>query len=111
MATWHRRIAVVGGTLLIAFLEWLLFELIRTPYRPPHDMLTLLGQEKYGVAGFMGLLFAIWLTMMLYFALSSRFTVRDYLGFMGLLGVLLAIGGYLVGNPLRPVTPFDLLWK
>lgn len=40
MATWHRRIAVVGGTLLTAFLEWLLFELIRTPYRPPHDMLT-----------------------------------------------------------------------
>lgn len=42
------RIVVVAGTLLIAFVEWLLFELIRTPYGPPHDMLTLLGQEKYG---------------------------------------------------------------
>jgi hypothetical protein len=31
---------------------------------------------------------------MLYLALSSRFTLRDYLAFTALLGVLLAVGGY-----------------
>jgi hypothetical protein len=31
---------------------------------------------------------------MLYLALSSCFTLRDYLAFTALLGVLLAVGGY-----------------
>jgi hypothetical protein len=109
--TRYWSIVVVAGTLLIAFAEWLLFELIRTPYRSPHDMLTLLGQEKYGVVGFMGILFAIWVAAMLYLALSSRFTLRDYLAFTALLAVLLAVGGFLVRNPPGPITPLDLLWK
>ena len=109
--TGYRRIGVVAGTLLIAFVEWLLFELIRTPYRPPHDMRTLLGQEKYGVVGFMGVLFTIWVATTLCLALSSRFTLRDYLAFTALLGVLLAVGRYLVGNPPWPVTPLDLVWE
>jgi hypothetical protein len=33
----------------LAFMEWLLFELLRMAYRPSQDMLTFLGAEKYGV--------------------------------------------------------------
>jgi hypothetical protein len=101
----YQRIGVVAGTLLIAVVEWLLFELIRTPYRPPNDMATLLGQEKYGVVGFMGVLLAVWIGTVLWLALSSRFTMRDYPAFRALLGVLLAVGGYLLRNPLWPVSP------
>ena len=109
--TRYRRIGIVAGTLLIAFVEWLLFELIRTPYRPPNDMATLLGQEKYGVVGFMGVIQAVWIGTVLWLALSSRFTIRDYLAFTALLGVLLAVGGYLVRNPPWPVSPLDLILK
>lgn len=107
----YRRSGIVAGTLLIAFVEWLSFELIRTPYRPPHDMATLLGHEKYAVVGFMGVLFAVWVGTTVCLALSSRFTLRDLLAFTALLGVLLAVGGYLVGNPLWPVTPLERIWK
>lgn len=109
--SWRLRIGIIAWTLFTAVAEWLLFELIRTPYHPPYDMLTLLGQEKYAVVGFMAVLLVVWVATMLGLALSRRLTLRDYLAFFALLSVLLAIGGHLVRNPSWPVTPFELLWK
>ena len=48
-----KREALFLGTAAMAVAEWLMFELLRTPYRPPGDMLTLLGVEKFGLAAMM----------------------------------------------------------
>ena len=47
----------VAATLCgFVFVEWLLFELLRAPYRPPQDMTTFLGAEKFGVMAIMAVL-------------------------------------------------------
>jgi hypothetical protein len=104
-----RRIIVVG-TCLVGFAEWLLLELIRIPYSPPYDMSTFLGQEKYDVLALMGIMLAAWTAIVLYLAVTSRFTLRDYLAFTALLAALFSVLGILVRYPQWPVTPPDMLW-
>src|SRR5262245_15091713 len=56
-----RTSRIMITTIVVAIIEFLLFELIRAPFRPPYDMSTLLGrQEQYIVIGFMGLLAVAW---------------------------------------------------
>src|SRR5689334_18279569 len=83
-----RRGRIVTATMGFAAVEWLLFELIRTPYHPPYDMLTLLGQEKYAVFGLMGVIAAGLSLYVLCDGLRPLPTVREGLAFVALLSVL-----------------------
>jgi hypothetical protein len=100
---------IAAATILLALIEWLLFELVRIPYRPPYDMLTLLGQEKYAVLDLMAVVLAVWLAFLILSWFRATFTIRDYLAFAALLAVLSAVLGLVVSYPPRPVTPFDLI--
>ena len=98
----------VGGVLL---LEWALLEVLRTPYRPPHDMTTLLGVEKYGLIGVMlalsvsgAGLAACW------FGRTVR-SGRDAAVAATLLGVATFAAVLLVAAPPWPVTPALLLFR
>ncbi len=105
-----RRAILFLGTLAVVLLDWLLFELVRTPYRPPQDMLTLLGQEKIAVVGFMSCLAIGWMAVSLWLFATTRFSLRDYLGFMTLVAVLLSAVLYIVRYPHRSTTPWEMLW-
>ncbi len=98
------------GTVSVALIEWLLFELLRTPYAPPRDMLTLLGQEKYQVVGFMWFLGAVWIAIAIWLLLTSRLTLRQYLSFTAMIALLLACFLFILRNPIRAVTPWDMMW-
>ena len=104
------RLVVVVVTFCWAVFEWLLLELRRNPYRPPHDMTTLLGAERDGVVFFMLGLATCWVIWLIAICVQSEFSHTDYVYF-GLMIVLLAmiIGG-LVMFPWWPVTPYELLW-
>lgn len=104
-----RKTVIIVATLFVG-IEWLLFELIRMPYRPPFDMSTFLGQEIFAIELFMGLLAFLWLIFTVYCIVTSSFSKRDYIAFCGALGVLFAAVGILVFFPPWPVTPFKLLW-
>jgi hypothetical protein len=47
------RKRLAAAIVVLGFVEWFLFELVRTPYRPPQDMTTFLGVEKYAVLAVM----------------------------------------------------------
>src|SRR5947208_3014103 len=100
-----RRGRLVTVTMAVAVVEWVLFELIRIPYRPPHDMLTLLGQEKYSVVGFMGMLAVGWTLYVLFDGLWPLPTVQDGLAFGALLSVVAVVVAAIVIYPPWPVTP------
>ena len=106
-----KRIALFLGTSAVAFVEWLMFELLRTPYRPPADMLTLLGTEKYGLITFMVALAVFWTIVSIWILATTRLTLRQYFGFLTLAAFQLGGLLYIVRNPLRPVTPWELLWS
>jgi hypothetical protein len=78
---------IVAVTILTAVVEWLLFELVRIPYRPPNDMLTLLGQEKYAVFGLMGAILVGWLMFLIGSWTQGSFTIRDYFSFIAMLAI------------------------
>ena len=99
-----------GGTSVVAVTEWLLFELLRTPYRPPHDMLTALGTEKYAVITVMGLIASLWAAALVLTVLLRRYSSRDLLHFAILLVAISAAAAYIVRHPHRSVTPWELLW-
>ena len=105
-----RKLVLFVGTAFVAFLEWLLFELLRTPYAPPRDMLTLLGQEKYQVVGFMGFVGVVWIIISIWLLFSSRLTLRQYFGYLALIAVLLSGFLFILRNPNRPITPWDMMW-
>lgn len=98
------------GTISVALIEWLLFELLRTPYAPPRDMLTLLGQEKYQIVGFMWLLGVAWILISIWLLVTSRLTIRQYFAFTAMIAFLLSIFVFILRNPIREVTPWDMMW-
>ena len=103
-----RVAATLCGLVLV---EWLLFELLRAPYRPPHDMTTFLGTEKYAVIAFMSVLAVLGFGLLLWWAASSTWTRRDVTVLTILATVLLVAGSAVVIAPRWPVTPFHLLLR
>ncbi|SFI81486.1 hypothetical protein SAMN05421753_112188 [Planctomicrobium piriforme] len=95
----------------IAFMQWLLFELIRIPYRPPEDMLTLLGTEKYGLIGLMVCLAAVGFLLILFWSVQSIWTKRDVVFVSTLVLILLGSGLIIVLYPAWPVTPFNWILR
>lgn len=96
-------------TCIVALVEWGLFELARMPYRPPADMRTFLGREKYAVFLFMGATALVGGGLILYFLATSTLLIRDYLFFTALIGVLLMLARMIVWSPPWSVTPLELL--
>lgn len=97
----------------LAFAEWLLFELLRTPYNPPRDMLTFLGQEKYAVIALMigMLILGAVLVVSWAWAVRSVWTAKDTTMVVTLLVLLTGAGLLVLFHPGRPVTPIHLLLK
>jgi len=87
----------------------MMLELIRIPYRPPRDMLTFLGQEKYGIFALMGIIAAGWSLYVLCDGLRPLPTARDGLAFVALLVAVAAVLTAVVICPPWPVTPLDLI--
>ncbi len=108
--TVKRRLLFLG-TPAIAVAEWLLFELLRTPYRPPEDMATLLGTEKFDVFAFMVVTMGLWAAVVFWIFATDRWTLRDYLCFLALVACLTTWILFRVRYPGRPVTPWELLWS
>src|SRR4051794_17179436 len=106
-----RRGRMVTATLGAALVEWLLFELIRTPYNPPYDMSTFLGQEKYSAFALMGMIAAGWSPYVLYDGLRPLPAPRDALAFAAMLAVVAAAIAAVVFYPPWSVTPLGLLCK
>ncbi len=106
-----KRLWLFLGTIAVALAEWLMFELLRTPYGPPHDMGTFLGTEKYGLVAFMTFVGVAWAICVLLIVATTKFTIRDLLAFITLVAAILALVQYAVRHPHRPVTPWELLWS
>jgi hypothetical protein len=105
----RKRVAVTICSL--ALMEWLLFELLRTPYRPPQDMTSFLGTEKYAVIAFMLILAVSGFGLLLRWAVRSTWTNRDVALIGILVAVVIAAGSVAVIAPSWPVTPFEFLLK
>lgn len=106
-----RSPAIPAVIVLVAILEWALFELLRVPYQPPHDMRTLLGTEKYMVRDLMIGVAVLGNVYVLYLVLTSSFSIRGYFYLTSFVALLLTIGVVVVRHPLWPVTPWELLWQ
>ena len=106
-----KRLVLFLGTPANAFAEWLMYELLRTPYRPPHDMLTFLGTEKFPLAAFMIGLGVVWSGVVAITFATKTLNLRDHFVFVAILAVILAFVQYIVRNPGRSVTPWELLWS
>jgi hypothetical protein len=102
---------IVIATLGVAVVEWLLFELIRSPYDPPRDMRTFLGQEKYPLFGIMAAIVGGWSLYLLYAALRHSPTRRDALAFAALLAFLTMIATIVVYFRPWTVTPLDWICR
>lgn len=105
----RKRIAVL--VVSFALVEWVLFELVRTPYRPPQDMTTFLGTEKFTVIAFMLLLAVCGLGLFFWCAVRSTWTNRDVTVIAIFLTVVISAGAVAVFAPSWPVTPFELILK
>jgi hypothetical protein len=105
------RKRVAATVVSLALVEWVLFELVRMPYRPPQDMTTFLGTEKYTVIAFMLLLAVSGLGLFLWWAVRSTWTSRDVTVIATLLAVVVSAGAVAVFAPSWPVTPFELILK
>ena len=90
-----------------AFTEWVLLELIRAPYRPPEDMTTFLGTEKYAVIALMLGLAVGGLSLLAWWAARSAWTKRNVIVVALLVAAILGAGIYVVINPSWPVTPLS----
>lgn len=98
---------LVGAICALAVVEWALFELLRTPYRPPQDMSTFLGTEKYVVVALMQVLAVGGLSLMWWWGARSAWTKRDVTVIALVVAILLGAGIYVVINPGWPVTPLN----
>ena len=105
------RKRIVTTLCSLVFVEWLLFELTRSPYRPPDDMLTFLGTEKYAVMALMVVIAVYGFALIVRWALCSFWTERDVIVVTALVTSLLAAIIFVVFLPAWPVTPFRLLLK
>jgi hypothetical protein len=95
----------------LVFTEWVLFELLRAPYRPPEDMTTFLGAEKYGVIMFMVGVGICGLGLISWWAARSTWTGRN-LAVVGLMvAVLTGAGVWVVFYPSWPVTPMNWILR
>ncbi|MCC6680625.1 MAG: hypothetical protein IT445_06955 [Phycisphaeraceae bacterium] len=94
-----------------AVVEWVLFEFVRTPYRPPQDMTTLLGTEKYAVITGMLVLALFGSGLFLWWILRSTWTRRDVATIAILVIVLIVAGSIVIVAPPWSVTPFQLLLR
>lgn len=95
----------------LVFVEWILFELLRAPYRPPQDMTTLLGTEKYAFIAFMIILALTGMMPILYWTARSAWTKRDRIIFTLLVATLIGLLALVIFAPWWPVTPFRLLFR
>lgn len=102
---------VVVTIVALWIMEWLLFELLRAPYRPPHDMTTFLGREKYAVMAFMLALALGGFGLLVKWAASSTWTRRDVAVISLVLMFLMGAGIYVVICPGWPVTPLQWILK
>ena len=105
----RKRIAATLSGLVV--IEWVLFELLRAPYRPPEDMTTFLGTEKYGVIAFMLVLAVCGLVLLLWWGLRSTWTRRDATVIVILATALTLAVSAVVVAPRWPVTPFRLILR
>lgn len=105
----RRRVAATLCSLV--FVEWLLFELLRAPYRPPQDMTTFLGTEKFGVMAFMAVLAVLGFGRLFWWSASSTWTRRDVIVLAILATGLIVAGSVVIIAPKWPVTPFHLLLR
>lgn len=81
------------------------------PYRPPQDMTTFWGTEKYAVMGVMFVLAVFGFGLLLWWAVRSTWTSRDFT-VLALVATVLAVAVSLaVIAPRWPVTPFDLILR
>ena len=99
------------GTLSVAFAEWLMFEYVRTPYWAPKAMESHLGGGTYWIAALMTCVGVCWLIFVATTLARCRFTIRDYFTILAILAITFALLAYLVENPRRDVTPWELLWQ
>jgi hypothetical protein len=104
----RQRKLVVTVTVGFFVSEWLLFELIRLPYRPPNDMTTFLGVEKYAVMNFMVAMILPWAGMVGYCLVGRSFTYLDFAVFVGLVFALVICVGLAFIYPPWVVSPWEL---
>jgi hypothetical protein len=105
------RSPLVLCSLAFAFTEWILFELLRMPYRPPVDMLTFLGrQEKHAVMAAMGVALITWLLAVVRMGSTSKATYRERVATMVVVLLLATALGVAVVFPLWAVTPVKYLF-
>lgn len=102
---------VVVTIVALGLVEWLLFELLRAPFRPPHDMTTFLGREKYAVMAFMLALALGGFGLLVKWAASSIWTRRDVAVISLVLMFLMGAGIYVVICPGWPVTSLQWILK
>lgn len=95
----------------LVVMEWALFELLRAPYRPPQDMTTLLGSEKYGVILFMAGLAICGFGYVSWAATRSVWTRRSLAMAGLLLSALAGAGVYVAFCPSWPVTPMHWILR
>lgn len=108
MRTWMYVALITWGWM---FIEWILFELRRLPYRPPHDMTTFLGTEREAIFIIMPALALGWLMIVVPMCLNAGFKARDYF-YLGLyFALLVSILAYVIRFPSWPVTPWHLFWS
>jgi hypothetical protein len=105
------RKRVVGTICCLSLAEWVLFEVIRTPYRPPKDMLTFLGTEKYAVVVLMLGIALGGIAVLLWWAVRSFWSKADVMVIAGLLVVCVGLITFVVFHPGWPVTPLHLLFR
>jgi hypothetical protein len=67
------------GTVAVVVSEWLMFELLRLPYRPPHDMTSFLGQEKFNILLLMCCVAAVWFGVLIWIFTSVPFWLATIL--------------------------------
>ncbi|NQV25378.1 MAG: hypothetical protein HQ518_13535 [Rhodopirellula sp.] len=107
--TTSTRTAICLVTIFFLFIEWLLIEAMRLPYRPPHDMNTLLGQEVFTIPYIMGFIACGWLLLAITVSLKCLFTWQDFIAFTLLFLLLATAFGLLIAYPFWSVTPFKHL--
>lgn len=101
----------MAGVVAICLLEWVLFELLRVPYRPPKDMTTFLGTEKYTLLAFMVLIAVISLLWGAWLVFQRAWTRKDVIGVMAVTVTVSLLGVCAVFAPSWPVTPWHLIFR
>jgi quinol-cytochrome oxidoreductase complex cytochrome b subunit len=96
-----------AAILSLALIEWAFFELLRAPYRPPDDMSTFLGTEKYAVIIFMVVLAAVGLTVLTWWAARSLWAKADIVAVAILVAAIVVAVFCVTLNPRWPVTPLN----